>query len=913
MVTAGSRLGSYEILAPIGAGGMGEVWKARDTKLGREVAIKVLPSELADNPEALSRFRREAQALASLNHPNIATIYGVEESGGVRALVMELVEGEGLDARIARGAMQVEEALPIALQIAEGLEAAHERGIVHRDLKPGNVKVRPDGTVKVLDFGLAKAWEEPGASSSDLALSPTITGHHTRAGVILGTAAYMSPEQARGKAVDKRADIWAFGCLLYEMLTGKRLFAGETTSDTLAAVLRQEVDLAELPAELPTPIRPLLARCLERDPKRRLRDIGEARVAIEEGLSGATRPRVPPSGEIAAAHEAHLGSAVGSGAAPARHFREAALWVALALAASAVLALWLRSSAPRLQSASMVRASITTPEGLVFANRGLDPHGPAAISPDGRLLVFPASSKDRGIQLWIRPLDAAEARPLPGTEQASYPFWSPDSRSIGFFAGGKLKKVSVNGGEPLDICDASSGRGGSWSRDGTIVFPPSLTSALYRVSASGGTPEPVTRFDASKGQGTHRFPCFLPDGRHFIYYASEQSPLEMEFPGPWDGIYLGSLDGGADRFLVRSESEGQVASSHLLFMRRNELLAVPFDPRSFAVSGEPSVLAENVERDMGRSKGGFTLSEEGTLVYHPGARANTTQLTWLDRAGRPVGSVGEPGVLGEPELSPDGRRAVVSVLDAASRTVQVWLYDLGSGAGSRFTLGSSASRFAVWSADGSRIYFSSNRKGSDDLYVKPASGAGDEEQIFHSEAWLWPSAYSGDGPFLVFTQFGAKVERAVCILPLAGERKATVLALGNVKEPVARVSPDSRWIAYESEESGRGEIHVAAFPGPGGRWQVSTGGGGYVRWRRDGRELYYVSSDDEMMAVEVRAGTSFEFGTPRMLFKLPPVPNTNYWYYDVAPDGNRFLITYPVGTQNEPLALVLNWPGALKR
>jgi len=563
----------------------------------------------------------------------------------------------------------------------------------------------------------------------------------------------------------------------------------------------------------------------------------------------------------------------------------------------------------------VVRASIPTPEGLTFATGGQDPHGPAAISPDGRILVFPASSKDRGIQLWIRPLDAAEPRPLPGTEQAAYPFWSPDGKSIGFFAGGKLKTVAVTGGEPLVLGDAPNGRGGAWSPDGTILFAPSLSSGLYRVPKAGGASQPVTHLDASKGQGTHRFPAFLPDGRHFLYYASGTDPMRMEYEGPWDGIYLGSLDGGADRFLARSASEGQYASSHIVFMRQSTLLAVAFDPRSLAISGEPSVIADDAERDLGRSKGDFTVSEGGTVAYHPGTHTSWTQLVWLDRSGRRLGSVGEPGIMGEPELSPNGKRAAVSVLDAASRTVQIWLYDLAGGAGSRFTLGSWASRFPIWSPDGSRVYFSSNRKGSGDLYVKPASGTGDEKQVFHSEGWVWPSDCSRDGRFLTFTQGSVAGDRQVAIrvLPLSGEGKATIVSSEKVKEAVARISPDSRWIAYESEESGRGEIQVAAFPGPGGKWQVSTGGGGYVRWRRDGKELFFINSEEEMMAVDVRAGTSFEFGTPKALFKLPPIPNTNYWYYDVAPGGDRFLVTVPVVTKQAPLSLVLNWTAALRK
>jgi len=874
---------------------MGEVYRARDTRLGRDVAIKVLPAAFSSDPDRLKRFEGEARAAAALSHPNILALYDVGTHNGAPYLVTELLEGQSLTQRIRSGNLTVAKALDIAVHLASGLAAAHAKGIVHRDIKPDNVFLTKDGHVKILDFGLAKLLQ-PDRAGAAQELAATSLPSGTEVGVILGTPAYMSPEQARGLPADARSDIWSLGLVLYEMVSGRQAFAGASQASVVSAILHEEpAPLSSLQPLTPPALDHVVRKCLAKEPDERWQSAKDVASELRWIAQENTHPT--PAAPVSAG----------------RRGREVAAWVAVLLASSAALALWLRSPNTRPQPAAVIRASIPTLEGLTFATGGQDPHGPAAISPDGRLLAFAASSKDGGVQLWIRPLDAAEARPLPGTEQASYPFWSPDSASVGFFAGGKLKTMFVNGGEPLDLCDAPNGRGGAWSREGTIVFAPSLQSALYRVPAAGGTPEPLTHLDASKGQGTHRFPAFLPDGRHFLYYASTQSPLQMEFVGPWDGIYLGSLDGGADRFLLRSESEAQVASSHLLFMRRNELLAVPFDARSPAVSGEPSVLAENVERDMGRSKGGFTVSEGGILVYHPGAGANSTRLTWLDRSGRPLGTVGDPGFLGDPELSPDGRHALVSAVDAASRTVQIWLYDLGSGAGSRFTLGSSVSRFGIWSADGTRIYFTSNRKGSDDLYVKPASGGGDEEQVFHSEGWLWPSAYSRDGRFLVFTQFGPKVERAVYVLALGGERKATALALGSVKEPVARISPDGRWIAYECEESGHGEVHVAAFPGPGGKWQVSTGGGGYVRWRRDGKELYYVSGAEEMMAVEVRAGTSLEFGTPRRLFKLPPIPNTNYWYYDVAPDGNRFLVTYPVGTQNEPLALVLNWTAGLRK
>jgi serine/threonine protein kinase len=895
----GTRLGPYEIVSPIGAGGMGEVYKAKDTRLDRTVAIKVLASHLSQDPEVKQRFEREARAISSLSHPHICALYDVGSENGLEYLVMELLEGETLAERLTKGTLPLAHVLRFGVEITEALGAAHRQGIVHRDLKPGNVMLTKSG-VKLLDFGLAKVCEGATDGMTNLSLIQTKSvGELTGKGAILGTVQYMAPEQLEGKEADARTDIFALGAVLHEMATGRKAFAGTSNASLIGAILKDEPpSVSSLQPPAPPALDHVVKKCLAKDPDERWQsaaDVASELRWIAEGSSPAS-----------------VAAPVRAG----RRRREVALWAALILTSSAALALWLRSSNARPQPAAVVRASIPAPEGLAFANGGQNPHGPAAISPDGRFLVFPASSKGRGIQLWIRPLDAAEPHPLPGTEQAQYPFWSPDSKSIGFFADGKLKTVAVTGGEPLVLCDAPSGRGGAWSRDGTILYAPTSSSGLSRVPVAGGASQSVTHLDASKGYGTHRFPSFLPDGRHFIYHANGGDPLPMEYEGPRDGIYLGSLDGGADRFLVRSGSEAQYASSHLLFMRQSTLLAVPFDPRSLAISGEPSVVVEDVERDLGRAKGGFTVSERGALAYHPGTQTNWTQLVWLDRSGRRIGSVGEPGIMGEPELSPDGRSAAVSILDAATRIVQIWLYDLSRGTGRRFTLGSWMSRFPIWSSDGSHVYFSSNRKGSGDLYVKAASGSGDEEQVFHSEGWVFPTDCSRDGRFLVFTHYGLRSEadvRDVRVLPLFGEKMATALASEKMRDPVSRISPDSRWIAFESDESGRGEIHVSAFPGPGGKWQVSSGGGGYARWRRDGKELFFVSSEEEMMVVEVRTGASFEFGTPRPLFKLPPIPNTSYWYYDVAPDGGRFLVTYPVVTKQAPLALVLNWTAALRK
>ncbi len=896
MLSVGAKLGPYEILAPLGAGGMGEVYKAKDTRLDRTVAIKVLAAHLSQDPEVKQRFEREARAISSLSHPHICALYDVGSESGVDYLVMELLDGEALSARLAKGAMPLAQVLRLGVEIAEALGAAHRQGIVHRDLKPGNVMLTKAG-VKLLDFGLAKARAHDESGVAVLGGSaPTELHPVTRPGTFLGTLQYMAPEQLEGREVDARSDIFAFGCVLYEMVSGKRAFTGASQASVIAAILNEEpAPLGTVQPLTPPALDHVVRKCLAKDPDERWQNAADVASELRwiAQASGATSR---------AAH--------GRGR---RISRETVAWVACLLAASAALALWLRSSTVRPAQAALVRASIPAPEGLTFATSSQEPGGPAAISPDGRFLVFPASSKDRGKQLWVRPLDAAQARPLPGTEQATYPFWSPDSKSIGFFAGGKLKTVAVAGGEPLVLADAPTGRGGAWSRDGTILYAPTSTSGLYRVPVGGGACQPFTHLDASKSQETHRFPSFLPDGRHFVYFASTSDPLQMEYQGPWDGIYFGSLDGGVDRFLARSDSEAQYASSHLLFMRRSTLFAVPFDLRSLAISGEPSAIVEDAERDLARSKGGFTVSEGGTLAYHPGTQTSWTQLVWLDRSGRRLGSVGEPGIMGEPTLSPDGKRAAVSVLDVASRIVQIWLYDLTDGAGNPFTFGSSANRLPIWSSDGSRVYFSSKRKGSVGLYVKPASGAGEEEEVYRSEGWAYPTDCSRDGRFLVFTHYGRQDEWAVWVLPLFGEEKATMLAGEKMKEPTARFSPDSRWVAYDSIASGRAEIYVATFPGPGGKWQVSRGGGWAPRWRRDGKELYFVGGDDELMAVDVRVGTSIELGAPRQLFKLPPIPNTSYWFYDVSADGAKFLVLYPVVTTQAPLALILNWTAGLTK
>jgi hypothetical protein len=719
--TAGQKFGPYEIIAHLGRGGMGEVYRARDTKLGREVALKVLPPAFAEDSERLTRFTREAQALAALSHVNIAAIYGLEETGGTSALVMELVEGQTLADRIRSGPIPVDEAMGIARQIAEALEAAHERGIIHRDLKPANIKITPEGKVKVLDFGLAKAMDAGSTAGGLPADSPTETVESTRAGVILGTAAYMSPEQARGKAVDKRADIWSFGVVFFEMLTGKVMFEGETAGEILAAVLRAEIELKNLPADTPANIRRLLNRCLQRDPKERLRDIGDARIEIGEELKGGVETTRPATA---------LATIQTAGR------RRMVPWVLAALSATLVVSLavvYFREPPPQPLP---VKFTLAPPEKASF--------GAIAVSPDGTRIAFTATDS-RIRQLWLRPLASLAAQPLAGTENADYPFWSPDARFIGFFADGKLKRIEASGGPPQTICDAEDGRGGAWSRQGTILFTPKISTSIYQVQATGGESQPVTSLDLSRKETTHRWPSFLPDDRHFLYFAySEQ--LENT------GIYLASLDYRGAAFrpsrLIGTDVSGAYAApplaapahlSYILFLRERTLLAQAFDLRRLATVGDPSPIAKPVGTDsVFRSH--FSISENGVLVYDSIGGDDKMKLLWFDRSGRQLsGAAGPAGSYRSLALSPDGKRVAADPIDPHSLASEIWLFELAAGASSRFTFRSRANDFyPVWSPDGSRIVFASMRDGPWNLYQRMASGTGEDELMLRTNTSRYP-------------------------------------------------------------------------------------------------------------------------------------------------------------------------------
>ena len=859
-LTTGVRVGSYEIIAPLGAGGMGEVYRARDTKLKRDVALKVLPEVFARDPERMARFQREAEVLASLNHPNIAQIYGVEEN----ALVMELVEGENL-----KGPLPMDTALNYAKQIAEALEAAHEKGIIHRDLKPANVMITPGEVVKVLDFGLAAVLQGP-TRTSDPAASPTLTMRSTEAGMVMGTAAYMSPEQASGKPVDKRADIWSFGVVLWEMLTGHRLFHGETISHTLADVLRGEIDFGKLPAETPVWIRELLRRCLDRNVKERLRDIGEARVVIGRG---------------------------GTEVAPVAHLRRRSI-LPWALAGALLMALGVVAYRPASEDTRVLKFSVPLPEKAVFGG------GVPAVSPDGRHLAVAVNVGGQS-GLWLRDLDSLAGRTLPGTEGASLPFWSPDSRFLAFFTGGKLKKIAVAGGPAQTLCDAPNGSGGSWSKNDVIVFAPALFGGLSRVPAAGGTATPVTALEPGSGTYAHRAPWFLPDGPHFLYTTLNRDREKNR-------VYVADLDSKTEREVLAADSNVVFAPpGYLLFLRDRTLMAQPFDAGAARTTGDPVPIAEQVDFLSYSSLGLFSASQNGVLVYPSGA-AGDVQLTWFDRSGKVAGTVGTPGFLGWPAISPDGATVAVDRQDPQTGFFDIWLHDLARGTASRFTFGPRSNQFPVWSPDGSHIAFTSSRDGGFNLYQKATSGPAQDEALDKYARSKYPNDWSRDARFIIETIFGdPKTGNGIWVLPLFGDRKPFPYLQTDFNERRAKLSPDGQWLAYASDESKRNEIYVQTFPTLGGKWHVSTNGGELPVWSRDGKDLFYIGADRKMMAVAVKGGSKFEAGVPKPLFDTR-LGGTLPWF-DVSKHGRFLIPTLKEQTGPVSLNVVVNWTAGLKK
>jgi Tol biopolymer transport system component len=835
---------------------MGEVYRARDTKLGRDVALKILPDAFATDPERLARFEREAKTLAALNHPNIGAIFGFEESDDIKALVLELVAGPTLADRITQGPIPLDEALPLAKQIAEALEAAHEKGVIHRDLKPGNIKITPAGVVKVLDFGLARAV--PG--SGELAAKPSLSSvlSDTRAGVIVGTAAYMSPEQAQAKPVDRRSDIWAFGCVLYEMLTGKRAFDGESVPDILSRVLQREPDWTFLPTGLPTRIRELLELCLEKNIKKRRQSAGDVRIDIEQALKGSREDaRVRPTQS-------------------ARSQRLA--WIVAALfAVFGVLAIvW---SLRRATERPEMRVQIVTPT----------PAGAYALSPDGRHIAFVASGS-----LWLRAVDTTDAQPIAGTDGADGPFWSPDSRSIAFFVSGKLFRVEIAGGPPRLLTNAPSPRGGTWNADGTILFG-TASSPLMRVAASGGDPTAVTRIDPP--QTIHGVPYFLPDGRHFVFYAN--APQSMA------GTYLGSLDGQESKRLTETGSRAEFLQPDLLvYLWEGALIGRRLDIRRAELIGDPVTIADPEPNNVIAN---FSVSASGHVAYRMSAG---TRLTWFDRSGSPLGVVGEPRMgAGYPELAPNEQRvAIVRGLNA-----DIWLIDLVRGGLTRLTTDAKDDLPSVWSPDGTRLAFASDRTGVYNLYVKQSNGLGQDKRLRESSNFNVPQDWSRDEKFLLYYEITRTTARDLWALDMTGiDRKPLIVANTVSDERTGQFSPDSHWVVYETNATGRNEIVVQSFPEPVDKLQVSSGGGIQPRWSADGKELYYIGSDRKLMAVSVTSrGNTLAITKPVVLFQTRILAGEAPFkqQYAVSRDG-RFLINHVEQSTPSPITVILNWkPG----
>jgi serine/threonine protein kinase/Tol biopolymer transport system component len=907
----GGRVGSYEIVGAIGAGGMGEVYRARDTRLKRDVALKLLPESFAADPDRLARFQREAEVLASLNHPNIAAIYGLEEGPAeaspyeavgagsrrpLQALVMELVEGETLADRIARGAIPIDEALPMAKQIAEALEAAHEQGIIHRDLKPANIKVKPDGTVKVLDFGLAKL-NDPNAQNGPnvpndpngpnvLSMSPTITSPAlmTGIGVLLGTAAYMSPEQAKGKPADKRSDVWAFGCVLYEMLTGRRAFEGEDVADTLANVLKTQPDWHALPAGTPPDVRRLLGRCLQKDPHERLPHIGGARLDINAALSSLREITATPDSAVVEQ-------------APRRKARlpwlvAAALFVVLLIVVGRDWSI----RKPVVEN-NVYRAMVALESGVIGNTAS---H--LALSPDGRRLAFVAADANNRVMLWVRPLDGVDAQPLAGTEGAAAPFWSPDNRFLAFVSGGKLRKIDTAGGPIVTLCDAEAAFPGAWSADGVILFTPkNNASPLFRVSAAGGAPSAVTTIDADKLL-IHVFPSFLPDGRHFLYLS--QSPN-----GSQRNLELGSLDSKDRQNLMGVGSNAQYARGQILFINGTTLLARPFDAVRLGFTGDAVPLADDIREPVATLRGGttFAVSDNGVLVYRP---TQQVQLEWVDRTGKRLGVLGKPfeesggGFL---SLAPNGVQAAIEATSAGNADLVL----LDTAGRTRFTADREIDAYAVWSADGRRIVFNSRRKGHLDLYEKAVSDPiGSETLLLADSSDKFPTSWSPDGRYVLYASRSATTASDLWILPLGGERKPYPFRRTPFSEGNGMFSPDGRWVAYTSDELGQSEVFIAPFPDAGTRYRISTAGGFTPQWRNDGKEIFYAADGKIMSAPLTLRGDSIGDGLVNPLFDLPASVSASY-SWDVTADGQRFLVKEPADESTASLTLLVNWPGLL--
>ena len=882
----GARVGPYEIRSVLGSGGMGVVYRAHDPKLDRDVALKLLPAELAKDADRLRRFELEARSASALNHPTIVAIYDLGQADSQPYISMELVSGETLRQILQAGAMPARRALQIAAPIADGLAKAHEAGIVHRDLKPENLMVSHDGFAKILDFGLAKLVDE---SDARAALA-TATAKATWPGSVVGTVGYMSPEQARGATADSRSDQFSFGLVLYEMLTGQRAFDRQTSVETLSAIIRDDPrPLEQVNPSVPAPIRWVVDRCLAKNPADRYgstRDLARDLASARDHYSELT-----------------TSSATGLTSVPAIRVRrrEIVAWALVAALGLAAVAVWFQPTENAAADPNrIVRFTFAPPKDVTFTSS--IGSSPFALSPDGRHLIFVGSGAGNPRRLWLHSFDSLESRPIPGTEGAFVPFWSPDSLSVGFFTQAALKRVAISGGDVTTICEARFGGGATWNRDGVILFAPSIDSALFRVSAAGGTATPVTVLDTSKAESAHLGPLFLPDGRHFLFGV---------IGGQEQGHYVGSLD---SRERKRLSMDGLIVSmlgfsepDFVLFTRDRTLMAQRFDLTRLDLTGEPLRVAEDVDR-LGTSAS-FAVSSSGAALVHWNGSDTITQPTWFRRDGTVDGTLGPPAGYRNVALSPDGRQAAIDRFDG---TPGIWLLDRARGTTTRATSGALYESTPVWSPDSSQFVFAKATDGPPNLHVKRIS-TGVEERLFHNVLQSFPQSWSPDGRFIVYATTDPKTNsQDIWKVPVSGDRTPTPVLGTQFNEVSPRISPDGRWIAYSSNESGRLGVYVTGFPEPVGKWQVSTNGGNFPIWRRDGRELFYRAPDGTLMAVPVAEGPDFAPGTPIPLFQPRAAVGGlgAGTFYDVAPDG-RFLINILVERTSPPATVVLNWTAGL--
>jgi Tol biopolymer transport system component len=889
-LATGTRLGPYEILAPLGAGGMGEVYKARDTRLERAVAVKVLPSHTSASTEVRQRFEREAKTISQLSHPHICALHDVGSQDGVEYLVMELLEGETLSERLAKGPLPLEQTLRYGQEIADALDKAHRQGIVHRDLKPANVMLTKSG-VKLLDFGLAKAMA-PAAPQSSLTALPT-QQNLTQEGTILGTFQYMAPEQLEGREADARTDIFAFGCVLYEMATGKKAFSAASQASLITAIMSADPpSISSVLPMSPPALDRVVKKCLAKDPEDRWQsaaDLGSELRWIAEGSSAGVASPI-------------------SAAAGRRRKLQPSWIVAAALAVlAAALAVALNGRRPA-SALPLIRTSILPPENAALIATGINA-GPVELSPDGSHLVFVARQGEGPNQLWVRSLAESGAHSLSGTEGAVRPFWSPDGRSVGFFADAALKKVDVSGGPVFKLAESSESRGGSWSRDGVIIFTPDARGPVYRVPAGGGTPSAATAY--GEKDTTHRYPWFLPDGRHFLYLVRHGGAGAGENPE----IRVGALDSKESRVVVHAASNAVYASGFLLYILERALVAQRFDLGKLAVAGDPAVVVPDVLTDERFSRGVFSASENGLLAYQTGTSTTASVLRWFDRSGRALGDVGEPAEYfngSNVAISPDGKRATASIVDLRTGIADIWMIDLATGTRSRFTAGTKDKFWSTWSPDGRFLTYASDHPGGGagyDVVVRPTDG--NSEKVIAADAAenQVPTGFSPDGRFVVFSR-RRRLRDDIWVVPADGSAAPRQIS-STPGESMGVVSPNGRYLAYVTDQSGRSEIFVATFPDPAGRWQVSQTGGREPRWSRDGRELFFFGPDNRLMAADVKSDTaSFEIGAIRPLFQSRRMGES--YRYDVASDGQRFLVNAGLREELSPITLVTHWTEQLE-